>query len=1271
MPSSRDISRLLEKAGDFDKDERYMAVSDVCNLLSSTDSNSAALDSSLERRVCAAILQRLDDTSNDVQSVAVKCLAVLLVRVREESVMTICDKLCEMVIKGKEELRDVYGIGLKKLIQSVPNALGANVGARLVQRLLGGVQQDNEAGVKSECLECLECLLARFGGKAGMAAFHEQLISITLTQLTSKSASSTIFIKKKSTACIATLAVVVSDPLLFRLVETLIRQVKDGTVSEETNTIVKCICKISSKVGFRLGKQLPKILPLFMKFTNPASAESNENSDSEDENEDSSNTDKLNELRESCFSGFNSFVSRCPTEIQEFLPEIVKICLAWMKYDPNYSYDDSDDEGSDNDSDEEDYDDDYSDDGNDTGDDDSSWKVRAAAVGALVAVIDLLRSSPSLLWDAGVVDQLLSRFKEREENVRHSVILSFTQLIKNSISSAGVAVKRIKREDDMEEESKFDSPVFMLETLGRKTAGIIKNSEKQLKVKKGNEKSKTAALALLGEMCSSPNGLGDVAQIEAIMSTVALSLASTAPKSLKLDALMFLQTAFQCTNHPPSSIQPHIMPLLPLISNAVGEDWYKIIVEALRVLSTIPSLLVTAVDEDAMTDGPPPPPANVDIPNCANLLYSAIEPRLNENDIDQEIKETAIVAIGRVISTLGNHLPNEAVEKTLTTLTERMGNEITRASALKTLGSIASSPLKIDMSPVLEVATEEMTHFLRQHSRSLKMCVLETISAFVQSNNSKMNPKLFELILTEAAPLVTDADLQVSHLAISVSYDVLASSSDSVATIQQSTMPALLKLIASPLLQGLALSSATKFLEELSLKGSGVVSFEEILKSLHNIVDEETKAQALSNTSKCLAAVVAVASESQRNGVIKSLVGDIEGGSGTSRTVGLLTLGALGERVDLSSVDKLGEVLLAAFESDDDQTKSAASFALGHVSVRAVDCFLPIILSALEGGNKTYLVLSSLKELIVSHLANDLELDDSNMSKILPLLINYCSNEDEGVRSMVAECLGCFVTMNLNFIIPTLKGLASEKKQAMTEADNLTLWTVATSVKNALSSKSKNRDGLTEHLPVFLEFLESEDFPVRAATLLMINAAVHYQPQVILGCMKEVVMPKLLEFLELKSVRVIDLGPFKHKIDDALPLRKTSLAILDSALTQCPYILNISEVLLKLAAGFKDTENVVATHQLIIRFSQAYPAMVAQNVSLYIDSGLQKTLNKKFKESATAQDIEKINELIRSGLRVVIAFKQLETDKNFEAFFDANVTGKDNVRILYEELVGQ
>ena len=137
-----------------------MAVSDICSLLTTT-SSSTPLDSSLERRVCSTILQRLDDTSNDVQSVAVKTLGVLLIRVREESVCTISDKLCDSLIKGKPELRDVYGIGLKKLINSVPDTSGGSVGARLVQRLIGGVQQDGEVGVKSECLDCLDCLLAR------------------------------------------------------------------------------------------------------------------------------------------------------------------------------------------------------------------------------------------------------------------------------------------------------------------------------------------------------------------------------------------------------------------------------------------------------------------------------------------------------------------------------------------------------------------------------------------------------------------------------------------------------------------------------------------------------------------------------------------------------------------------------------------------------------------------------------------------------------------------------------------------------------------------------------------------------------------------------------------------------------------------------------------------------------------------------------------------------------------------------------------------------
>ena len=118
-----------------------------------------------------------------------KCLGTLLPRVNSDSALTICDKLCTMVIQGKPELRDVYGIGLKKLVQSVPDAMGAVVGERLVNRLMGGVQQDTEVGVKTECLDCLDCLLQRFGGRGSLVPFHSQIMSTALSQLTSKSGS--------------------------------------------------------------------------------------------------------------------------------------------------------------------------------------------------------------------------------------------------------------------------------------------------------------------------------------------------------------------------------------------------------------------------------------------------------------------------------------------------------------------------------------------------------------------------------------------------------------------------------------------------------------------------------------------------------------------------------------------------------------------------------------------------------------------------------------------------------------------------------------------------------------------------------------------------------------------------------------------------------------------------------------------------------------------------------------------------------------------------
>lgn len=130
------VTELLEKCSHYDKDERYMATNDLCNELI----KGLAMDEPLEQRICTAILKQLDDQSNDVQSVAVKCLGVLFKRIHLVQMEKIADKLCKHVLgHGNESLRDIYAIGLKTLVLDIPEDLGVNVAERMTAQLLNGV----------------------------------------------------------------------------------------------------------------------------------------------------------------------------------------------------------------------------------------------------------------------------------------------------------------------------------------------------------------------------------------------------------------------------------------------------------------------------------------------------------------------------------------------------------------------------------------------------------------------------------------------------------------------------------------------------------------------------------------------------------------------------------------------------------------------------------------------------------------------------------------------------------------------------------------------------------------------------------------------------------------------------------------------------------------------------------------------------------------------------------------------------------------------------
>lgn len=212
----------LTQTSDIDKDERFMATSDLCHELSLLDDVSISspppsssrsvvaapvvgptLDSALQSMLSRTIVTLLEDSSTDVQTVSVKCLALLSRRLSSEQVGHIIDKLSSLIADpAKQESRDIYSIGLKTMVQSVAATNNAGVGVAgsappmlseapaagvvLSQRILAGMisglqaagQLDSapELDVTATILDIMKEVLTKFGHQ--VSDLHETLLSV-------------------------------------------------------------------------------------------------------------------------------------------------------------------------------------------------------------------------------------------------------------------------------------------------------------------------------------------------------------------------------------------------------------------------------------------------------------------------------------------------------------------------------------------------------------------------------------------------------------------------------------------------------------------------------------------------------------------------------------------------------------------------------------------------------------------------------------------------------------------------------------------------------------------------------------------------------------------------------------------------------------------------------------------------------------------------------------------------------------------------------------
>ncbi|VAI22516.1 unnamed protein product [Triticum turgidum subsp. durum] len=841
------------------------------------------------------------------------------------------------------------------------------------------------------------------------------------------------------------------------------------------------------------------------------------------------------ELRACSLQALESIMLRCPRDISPYYEGILNLALEYVSYDPNIT--------------------------------DSMKEDAHEAVFPIDVIETSLIFSPSesaseykddknASWKA--CTKLINRFREREENVKMDIFNTFIELLRQTGNVT-------KGQGDIDE----SSPRWLLK---QEVPKVVKSIDSQLYER--SIKTKVGAFSVLKELVVLlPDCLAD--HLGSLVPWIEMYLNDKSyTSSLKIEALAF--TRILMAPHSPSVFHPYIQILCDAIVSAIGDIYYKVTADALRACGELVRVLRPNFEARSINCRP-----------YISPIYEAIWARLANQD--QEVNECAISCMSLVIATFGDGLQRE-LPSCLSLLVDRMSYEITRLTAVKAFAVLANSPLRIDLSCVLDRVVSDLTTFLRKANRALRQATTGTLNSLVVTYGDQIGLSSYETIIAELSILISDIDLHMSVLALELCRTIMVdrSSFQNVGlAVRHKVLPQALILIRSALLQGRALEALQKFFT--ALVQSANTTFETLLGSLISTAKQSQLGglakQALSSIAQCVAVLCLAAGDQKCALTIEMLEGilnDVSSTDTAKQHIALLCLGEIGRRKDLSN----------------------------HVQIE-----------------NTVIAWQS-----VDHTGQD-ELQDSNIVKILALLFNHCKSEDEGVQDVVAECLGKIALIEPNKLIPVLKECTSSPA-ANTRA------TVAIAIKYSIVERPGKIDAIMySEISTFLMLIKDSDMHVRRAAILALSTAAHNKPNLIKG-----LVPELLPLLYDQTVVKQELvrTAFEHVVDDGLELRKAAFECVDTLLDSCLDQVNPSSFIVPfLLSGLGDHYDVkMPCHLILSKLADKCPYAVLAVLDSLVEP-LEETIGDKPTGDAVKQEIDRNEDMIHSALQAIAALSRI------------------------------
>ncbi|KAL2371149.1 hypothetical protein RJZ57_004403 [Blastomyces gilchristii] len=1241
------LNALLGKLTDPDPDIRYMSLNDLLTTIEQANSAYLSQDVHSCSRLVEGLLKALEDQHGEVQNQALKCLKPLVTRLPPEIVTPLIDKLTYMTASQTIDT-SVPNTALRIILAALPRpdpgappsresqagymAVSKVLIPRLVEETVaangqstvkGMLANDPEKGYSSEALDVLIEVVKNFGPMLN----ERELVSLeeTVMAIVENDNAGTVVIKRALTA-ISGLLAHFSDAQLSKFVSTLIESFRSSHLTSiHRRHLIGTIAALARSIPAKFGPYLKTLAP----FVLSAVSEQELNEMRDGESDTGEHDPEEDELRETALVTLEALLGSCSNEMQPYIGDAIDAALRYLKYDPNVAEVEDEemggtqDEGSDDGATEEPDDDndafdDFEEEEGYSDIDDMSWKVRRCAAKVLYTIIATQANSVKVLEGGPIYQRiapaLLARFtREREESVKLEVVASMTCLVRKTgeISAA------------------INPDILFSDAFGKgKTSRKRRRQDSDANL--FDLESEVASSSVMSSPITIPSTPNSVPQAE--IAKLTPSIIQNIVKLWKRASIPLKQAAIS------------LLKSLALV-RAANDKNYRVASEALGAVEQIEKALtpprVSATEHDL---GPQ-----------LEKLFDIIVERIADNSSDLEVRQRAIhvlgVLLGRTSGAQGSKFISPVQRAAgLSLLVERLRNETTRlatARAIDDITLLASGPDDVT-SPWVRDVTLELGTQLRKSDRALRGSCLEALKSLAMNPHTRAlyDQKTIQELASFLLPLLNTEDLHLLTPTLIILGKVIPGNAQQL--INSRIVAALCSVVQAPLV-GTVLKAFLLLVRVIGEQGVGTPLMQAFLRDVGVNGDPAVVGRTIGTLLVYGGPKIGVKME--------DFLTELQTAQDTQRKcLALAVLGEVGLRMG-SACPLVPETFISNFNSKSDKVRLSAAIALGNAGASNIKTYLPVILEGLEKSTSSkYLLLHSLKE-ILQH-------PESVRPDVAPFATRLwqrllTASDDEDNRAVGAECIGRLALIEPTSYIPLLQEYLSNENPAIR-------GTVISAFRYTLADASDAYNDVLRPLiiPVLVSMLNDTDLGNHRLALTTVNSAIHNKTNLIVPHLNKI-LPAVINdtLINPTLVREVQMGPFRHRVDDGLEVRKSAYETLYACLEIAFNTMNISEIFDRIITGIGDEQDIRTISNLMIsKLITLAPDETRARLD-DLSAPLRKVLSTKPKENAVKQELEKAQ---GASLGVLKITRELQ-----KAFPTAETSGDHRAWKSYVEWVGK